>query len=751
MPVSLDTFRNIAQHGGSQQVLLDPSHPEQGIDIKTRGQFASWVVNLFRGDKVRTEQQVVTQAFMAALQDHLQQATPAALNLPEQLRGDYSLSMQETLGAVRRQLANQLAGTRALTVDDIQVALRFVSEVQEQTLPPLLDEAAEMAAQTGDVHFEPEPGLPSTSAGLLAVVQDRAVALTQALQEAGGDAELEGIAQDVQALARQDVHPRERLQQIQARLVSANLPVLPSSATSPLALCLKQLHVLQSGVDAHLAAPVPDNEPAFLNQQEQTQALEDLHLREKAVVSWNLALREARDVCRFHAQSAGDAGNAPQTGPFAQAYKHLSDLQDLVLDPGQRLDRTFFQALERSMLKGLPDLPTWTQAGVNSSLSPEESAVFARLQLVASQTSIELSGQDEPDVRTDQWLREAAVFAERGTRLSDEALVGVETRVLSSAQTAGAALRAHAQAHPHDADIDRVTQQLAYWQLHADTQASGLSPQSRLRTLLDWGSEGAVSMDKAIRMSATRGDADLTRALLDVREALQNAQQAVYPGRLGYSVLDVTQGLRDEVGRAQLRQADLARQAAAESAMEAGRRVELPPETPRELKAQRAVALPSGALQAGAQLADALQLAFLRFEERGALGRQLHKELHAKYHDKFIEAHAALTAVEERQLSPVEAFMKERWGESFWNENFGADVTPALQRLQRVVSILEPLRVDIMKDIASRGDRSDSRRVLENVMQSFVLASAVLDNEAVDDDDRPEMTLEDLDNLDRFN
>jgi hypothetical protein len=272
-----------------------------------------------------------------------------------------------------------------------------------------------------------------------------------------------------------------------------------------------------------------------------------------------------------------------------------------------------------------------------------------------------------------------------------------------------------------------------------------------LRTLLDWGSQGASSMDKAIRMAATRGDVDLTRALLNVRQVLQDAQQAVYPGRLGYSVLNVSQGLRDEVGRAELRQADLARQAAAETALEAGRRVELAPETPRELKAQRPVALPSGAPQASAQLADALQLAFLRFEERGALGRLRHKELHTKYHDPFMEAHAALTAVEEKQLSPVEAFMKERWGDSFWNDNFGADVTPALQRLQRVVALLEPLRVDIMKDIAARGDRSDSRRALENVLQNFVLASAVLDQEAVDDDDdRPEMTLEDLDNLDRL-
>jgi hypothetical protein len=754
VPVSIDTFRQIAQNGGSQQVLLDASHTEQATEIKTRGQFASWVVNLFRGDKVRTQQQVVAQSFLQVLQDNVQRENPSVQGMPEQLRSDYRMSMQEALSAVRRQLANQLDGTRALTADDIQLALKFVSEVQEQTLAPLLEEASQMEPLQDAALRQAEPGLPETSAGLVRVVEDRATALRQALLNAGGDAELEAIAQDVHALAKQDVAPRERLQQIQMRLNAAELPVLPASANSPLAACLTQLHVLKSGVDAHLAAPVPDNEPAFLDQQEQTKALQDLHVREKAVVSWNLALREARDVCRFQAEHARDRryGDLSGTGAFAEAYRHLSHLQDILLDPGQRLDRTFFQALEHSLLKSVPDLPSWAQADGAAKLSPQERAVFSRLQQVASQTSVEVSGQDDPDIRTDQWLRETAVFAERGTRLSDEALFGSEKKVLHSAMAAGEPVRLHAQAHPQDADIANVAEMLTYWRWHTDSQGSGLSVQSRLRTLVDWGSDGAAGIDRAIHLAATRGDVNLTSALLDVREALKDAQQSVYPGRLGYSALDISQGLRDEVGRAQLRQADIAREAAAQWALEDGNRVELPPEVPRELKAQRAVALPSSAPQASAQLAEALQVAFLRFEERGALGRRIHKELNTKYKDAFMQAHAALSANETRQLSQVEELMKARWGETFWNANFGGETMPALERLQRAAAILEPLRGDIMKDIAARKDRSDSRRVLENVLQNFVLASAVLDHEATveEDDDRPEMTLSDLDNLDRL-
>jgi hypothetical protein len=37
MSVSLDTFRNIAQNGGSQQVLLDKPDPERAAEVKTRG------------------------------------------------------------------------------------------------------------------------------------------------------------------------------------------------------------------------------------------------------------------------------------------------------------------------------------------------------------------------------------------------------------------------------------------------------------------------------------------------------------------------------------------------------------------------------------------------------------------------------------------------------------------------------------------------------------------------------------------
>jgi hypothetical protein len=145
MPVQLDTFRNIAAQGGNQQVLLAGAGGPQADEIKTRGSFASFVVNLFRGQGVRQEQQAVAQAFVQALQNHLSAATGDAAQLPDALKTDYTATMQDALGAVRRQLANQLEGTKALTAEDIRSALGFVAEVQQETLAPLMGESREAA------------------------------------------------------------------------------------------------------------------------------------------------------------------------------------------------------------------------------------------------------------------------------------------------------------------------------------------------------------------------------------------------------------------------------------------------------------------------------------------------------------------------------------------------------------------------------------------------------------------------------
>jgi hypothetical protein len=145
MPIQLDTFRSIAEQGGNQQVLLSGAGGPQADEIKTRGSFASFVVNLFRGQGVRQEQQAVAQAFVQALQNHLSAGTGEAAQLPDALKTDYSSTMQDALGAVRRQLANQLEGTKALTADDIRSVLGFITEVQQETLAPLMTESREAA------------------------------------------------------------------------------------------------------------------------------------------------------------------------------------------------------------------------------------------------------------------------------------------------------------------------------------------------------------------------------------------------------------------------------------------------------------------------------------------------------------------------------------------------------------------------------------------------------------------------------
>jgi hypothetical protein len=145
MPVQLDTFRNIAAQGGSQQVLLsDPAGP-QADGIKIRGSFASFVVNLFRGDGVRQEQRAVAEAFVQALQTHLSTVSGEAAQLPDALKTDYTATMHDALATVRQRLANQLDGTQALTADNIRQALSFVAEVQQDALTPLMQEAREAA------------------------------------------------------------------------------------------------------------------------------------------------------------------------------------------------------------------------------------------------------------------------------------------------------------------------------------------------------------------------------------------------------------------------------------------------------------------------------------------------------------------------------------------------------------------------------------------------------------------------------
>jgi hypothetical protein len=146
MPVQLDTFRNIAAQGGSQQVLLSDAAGTQAEGIKTRGSFASFVVNLFRGEGVRQEQKAVAEAFVQALQAELGAVAGEAAQLPDALKTDYTAAMNDALAVVRQNLANQLDGTRALTADNIHQALSFVAQVQQEALTPLMQEAREVAA-----------------------------------------------------------------------------------------------------------------------------------------------------------------------------------------------------------------------------------------------------------------------------------------------------------------------------------------------------------------------------------------------------------------------------------------------------------------------------------------------------------------------------------------------------------------------------------------------------------------------------
>jgi hypothetical protein len=162
-----------------------------------------------------------------------------------------------------------------------------------------------------------------------------------------------------------------------------------------------------------------------------------------------------------------------------------------------------------------------------------------------------------------------------------------------------------------------------------------------------------------------------------------------------------------------LRQSELALQTVAELPVTSAPRVELLPEVPVQLKAQRPVALPSGVPQASVDLAKVLQVATMRLNDSmGLMGRKHQKELKAKYQDMFKQALGALTS------NPQSEFAG----------NVGQQSTSA-QRLQRSVAILEPMRIEIMRDISSRSTRPEMRRLLEEVLRSSMLASVVLNTE----------------------
>ncbi len=169
MPVQLEVFKNIAARGGNQQVLLAGPGGAQADEIRTRGSIYSFVVNLFRDHEVRREQQAVAQAYIQALQNELGTATGEVAQLSDALKTDYTIAMQQALGAVRDQLANQLEGTQALTTHDIRSTLGFIVEVQQQILEPLMAEAHEtrlievadqrlqaLQALTASLHGAPE-------------------------------------------------------------------------------------------------------------------------------------------------------------------------------------------------------------------------------------------------------------------------------------------------------------------------------------------------------------------------------------------------------------------------------------------------------------------------------------------------------------------------------------------------------------------------------------------------------------------
>lgn len=137
MPISLDTFRNLAKAGGTRQVIVDEQAGPAGDALKTRHSFLKWAVSITRGHETVAKQKAVAEAFMASLQASSENLDAVGAGLGERLKPELSRVTQDALNTIRARLSQQLDGTRALTTGDIEQALRLLSEAQAEAVTSL--------------------------------------------------------------------------------------------------------------------------------------------------------------------------------------------------------------------------------------------------------------------------------------------------------------------------------------------------------------------------------------------------------------------------------------------------------------------------------------------------------------------------------------------------------------------------------------------------------------------------------------
>ena len=126
MPLNLEQFLNISQTHTTSEVYLNDAEHQPVAQV--RGSLRSWWVSLFKGDRTRTERTHTTLAFIAALQEKVTAKTAGLRDARQELKDQYSEDTEQIVTSLKRILANQLTGQRALTANDIRRAVDFVDD-----------------------------------------------------------------------------------------------------------------------------------------------------------------------------------------------------------------------------------------------------------------------------------------------------------------------------------------------------------------------------------------------------------------------------------------------------------------------------------------------------------------------------------------------------------------------------------------------------------------------------------------------
>lgn len=124
MPVNLNQFLRVAANRTTSEIYVDgPAHQTRA---QNRGSFRSWLVSVFQSDTARNQRTETAHAFIAALQEKVSAKTSTLGGANPEVIDQYGEDTAQIVESLKRLLADQLNGRKALTANDIHRANEFV-------------------------------------------------------------------------------------------------------------------------------------------------------------------------------------------------------------------------------------------------------------------------------------------------------------------------------------------------------------------------------------------------------------------------------------------------------------------------------------------------------------------------------------------------------------------------------------------------------------------------------------------------